>query len=167
MIGIMSEIVYFTVVNNIAPIMVSSLNDMYMSYVSGRRTDIGTTTTLSDVDDEQELEQLQMERLLKWMGLIFEDSTVVPVTPILYTGTTTLPVNDTRKAYKKDLYNIYVTIASDFRQYQTYKKYYANIWLFSMFRNKNTRDLVRKILSDVKLYYKCLRMLILFEHLQH
>ena len=70
-----AEFMYHLVVNNIAPIMASSITGMYASYFSGRN--LPTPTLLQPImDDERELDQLQMDRMIKWMGLIFEDSFV-------------------------------------------------------------------------------------------
>ncbi len=163
MAGVGSEFLYHLVVNNIAPIMASSVAGIYTSYFSGRSAPTPTLVR-SEIDDERELDLLQMERMLKWMSLIFEDSFV----PIQKPGDPgIIPTDDTHKAYKKELYSIYVTICSDFSQYQNWKKYNANIWMFSSYRNKNTKDLARKILGDVKLFHEGLKMFSMFEKLQN
>jgi hypothetical protein len=102
-----------------------------------------------------------MERMLKWMSLIFEDSFVSVDKPGI------VPADDTHKAYKKELYSIYVNICSDFSQYQNWKKYNSTIWMFSSYRNKNTKALARKILGDVKLFHEGLKMFSMFEKLQN
>ena len=153
MAGITSEFMYHLVVNNIAPIMASSITGMYTSYFSGRNAPTPTLVR-SESDDERELELIQMDRMLKWMSLIFEDSV----------GDTETPV-DTHKAYKKELYSIYMTIGSDFKQYEHWKKYNSTIWVFSSYRNKNTKALARKILADVKLFQEGLKMFSMFDKL--
>jgi hypothetical protein len=160
MATVASEFMYHLVVNNIAPIMASSLTGMYASYFSGRNLPTPTLVR-SDVDDERELDQLQMDRMLKWMGLIFEDSfemieTPTPPQPLM---------DDTHKAYKKELYSIYMTIGSDYSQYQRWKQYNANVWIFSSYRNKNTKALAKKILADVRLFHEGLKMFSMFEKL--
>jgi len=142
--------------------MASSVVGIYTSYFSGRNAPTPTLVR-SDIDDERELDLLQMDRMLKWMSLVFEDSFVPiekpgeePPTPI---------VDDTHKAYKKELYSIYVTICSDFKQYQNWKKYNSTIWMFSSYRNKNTKGLARKILGDVKLFHEGLKMFSMFDKL--
>jgi hypothetical protein len=162
MATVASEFMYHLVVNNIAPIMASSLTGMYASYFSGRNLPTPTLVR-SDVDDERELDQLQMDRMLKWMGLIFEDSFEMienrePSTP-------QPPMDDTHKAYKKELYSIYMTIGSDYKQYQHWKQYNANVWVFSSYRNKNTKALAKKILADVRLFHEGLKMFSMFEKL--
>jgi hypothetical protein len=165
MTSVGSEFLYHLVVNNIAPIMASSVMGMYTSYFSGRNAPTPTLVR-SDTDDERELDLLQMDRMLKWMSLVFEDS-FVPIenpsdTPSTIPGNV---LDDTHKAYKKELYSIYVTIGSDFKQYQHWKKYNANIWMFSSYRNKNTKGLARKILGDIKLFHEGLKMFSMFEKL--
>jgi hypothetical protein len=162
MATVASEFMYHLVVNNIAPIMASSLTGIYTSYFSGGNRPTPTLVR-SDIDDERELDQLQMDRMLKWMGLIFEDSFEMienrePSTP-------QPPMDETHKAYKKELYSIYMTIGSDYKQYQHWKQYNSNIWVFSSYRNKNTKAIAKKILADVRLFHEGLKMFSMFEKL--
>jgi len=160
MTAVGSEFLYHLVVNNIAPIMASSVAGLYTTYFSGRNAPTPTLVR-SETDDERELDLLQMERMLKWMSLIFEEK-FHPVD-----DTPPLDNEETHKAYKKELYSIYVTIVSDFKQYQNWKQYNSNIWMFSSYRNKNTKSLARKILGDVKLFHEGLKMFSMFEKLQN
>jgi len=102
----------------------------------------GTHAT-SEINEEHELDSIQLDRLLLLMKLVFEDS---------FTEKNT----DKHKLYKQELYNIYKTIRSDYVQYEQWKKYNSNLWLFSSFRTKNTRDLAKKILADVRLFKEAL-----------
>lgn len=145
--------------------MASSLTGMYTSYFSGRTAPtpilIGQNT-----DDERELDLLQMDRMLKWMNLVFEDHFVpIETTDPGSTNEHETPMDDTHKAYKKELYSIYVTICSDYIQYRQWKKYNSGIWIFSSYRKKNTKDLARKILADVKLFHEGLKMFTMFDKL--
>ena len=160
MATVASEFMYHLVVNNIAPIMASSLTGIYTSYFSGGNRPTPTLVR-SDTDDERELDQLQMDRMLKWMGLIFEDSFEMIETP----STPQPPMDETHKAYKKELYSIYMTIGSDYKQYQHWKQYNSNIWVFSSYRNKNTKAIAKKILADVRLFHEGLKMFSMFEKL--
>lgn len=162
MATVASEFMYHLVVNNIAPIMASSLTGIYTSYFSGGNRPTPTLVR-SDTDDERELDQLQMDRMLKWMGLIFEDS--FEMIEIREPSTPQPPMDDTHKAYKKELYSIYMTIGSDYKQYQHWKQYNSNIWMFSSYRNKNTKALAKKILADVRLFHEGLKMFSMFEKL--
>jgi hypothetical protein len=164
MANMATEFMYHLVVNNIAPIMASSLTGMYTSYFSGRNLPTPTLVR-SDIDDERELDQLQMDRMLKWMSLIFEDSFEMMETPPCEPSVSRPPMDDTHKAYKKELYSIYMTIGSDYSQYQRWKQYNANVWVFSSYRNKNTKALAKKILADVRLFHEGLKMFSMFEKL--
>jgi hypothetical protein len=162
MATVASEFMYHLVVNNIAPIMASSLTGIYTSYFSGGNRPTPTLVR-SDTDDERELDQLQMDRMLKWMGLIFEDS--FEMIEIREPSTPQPPMDETHKAYKKELYSIYMTIGSDYKQYQHWKQYNSNIWVFSSYRNKNTKAIAKKILADVRLFHEGLKMFSMFEKL--
>jgi hypothetical protein len=99
-------------------------------------------------DDEREVDLLQMDRLLKWMELVFDDS----FTPV--NGHTT----DTHRAYKQELFSVYRTICSDYQQYRNWKQYNQNIWLFISYRKRDTKSLARKLLSDVRLFKEGLQL---------
>lgn len=142
--------------------MASSLTGIYTSYFSGGNRPTPTLVR-SDIDDERELDQLQMDRMLKWMGLIFEDS--FELIEIREPSTPKPPMDETHKAYKKELYSIYMTIGSDYSQYQRWKQYNSNVWIFSSYRNKNTKALAKKILADVRLFHEGLKMFSMFEKL--
>ena len=141
--------------------MAASVTSMYTSYFSGRNAPTPTLVR-SDVDDERELDLLQMDRMLKWMSLIFEDSFTIIESD---SSTPGIPSDETHKAYKKELYNIYMTIGSDYKQYRHWKNYNSNVWIFSSYRNKDTKMLARKILADVKLFHEGLKMFSMFEKL--
>lgn len=103
-------------------------------------------------EEERELELLQMDRLLKWMALVFEvpDPLGVP--------------EETRRAYKKELFSIYRTLCSDYQQYRNWKTYNQGLWLLSSYRRRDTKGLARKLLSDVRLFKEGLQLLFLMEH---
>ena len=156
MSGVTVQFLYHLVANNMVPMMAASVSSMYMNYFSGRNTQTPTLVR-SETDDERELDLLQMDRMLKWMSIIFEDS-FVPIET---------PVEDTHKAYKKELYSIYMTIGSDYKQYRQWKQYNNGIWLLSSYRNKDTKALAKKILADVKLFHEGLKMFSMFDKLQN
>ena len=146
MTTISSQILYHMILNQIGPILSSTLTGIYSSYLSHTKT----TPSIPEMDDERELDLLQMNQLLKWMGLVFDDS-MIP--------------SDSHKAYKQELYNIYITIWSDYKQYEEWKLYNKGLWMFSSYRNKNTKGLAKKILSDIKLFKEGLEMFSMFERL--
>lgn len=134
-------------------IQMQLLYQLFMNHAGPMMSSVFTSAyhVRSEVDDERELDLLQMDRMLKWMSLPFEDT--VDKTKIEH------------RSYKQELYNIYVTIRSDFHQYQEWKRYNASLWAFSSYRNKNTKELARKILADVKLFKEGLEMFSQFEKL--
>ena len=141
-----SQVVTHFIVTNIGPIISSILSSTYSSYTTPTQH---PNVVRQETDDERELDLLQMERLVKWMRLIFDDSTEM--------------ASETHTAYKKELYNIYVTICSDHIQYQQWKKYNDSLWIFSSMRKKNTKGLARKILADIKLFKEGLEMFSMFQ----
>jgi hypothetical protein len=149
MTSIPTQLFYHFVLTNIGPIAVSALNSMYTNYTANQPH---PTIFRQEVDDERELELIQMDRLLKWMKLVFEDSIKIPNES--YT--------ESHRAYKQELYSIYVTICSDYIQYQDWKKYNDSLWMGSSYRNKNTKGLAKKILGDVKLFKEGLEMFSMF-----
>jgi hypothetical protein len=151
MTNIQTQFIYHLFVNNIVPIMANSVSSISSSYFSGRTVQ-PPTIIRSEIDDERELDLLQMDRFLKWMSLIFDDSIITPTPGHV----------ETQKAYKKELYSIYMTIGSDYKQYKHWKKYNNEIWLFSSYRCKNTKSLANKILSDIKLFNEGLKMFSMF-----
>jgi|LauGreDrversion4_2_1035121.scaffolds.fasta_scaffold11089_4 hypothetical protein len=97
-----------------------------------------------EMKNDNTLDYFQIDKLLKWMKLFFDD----------YTESS----DETHKAFKKELYNIYCTINSDYAQYKQLVKYNNSLYLLSSFRSKNTKDLVKKINSDVELFNEGLKM---------
>jgi hypothetical protein len=104
----------------------------------------------------KDLDYFQMERLLKWMSLFFENEDDKE------DDTKEDEKEETKKAYKKELYNIYIGIRSDYKQYLNWKKYNNSIWLLSSIRSKNTKDLSKKIISDIELFNEGLKMFSMF-----
>ncbi len=112
------------------------------------------TPTPAEPDEERELDLLQMDRLLKWMELVF-DPTFLP-SPMV--------PEETHRAYKQELFSIYRTLCSDYQQYLRWKKHNQSIWLFSSYRRYDTKGIARKLLSDVRLFKEGLQIFFLMEH---
>ena len=93
------QVISHMIINNIGPIILSMMSSVYSLYTAPT----APVTSTKEVDEERELDLLQMERLIKWMNMLFDYSVSVSVS---------------QKAYKQELYNIYVTIVSDYKQYQ-------------------------------------------------
>jgi hypothetical protein len=159
---------YHLIVNNLAPILASSATSISSSYFSNRAAPPLPTMIRPEHDDERELDLLQMDRMLIWMRLIFEDTfvSVEKETPgQAKREQAQEQAQELHKGYKKELYSIYMSIRSDYAQYQQWKQYNNSIWMFSSYRNKNTKALAKKILSDVKLFHEGLKMFSMFEKL--
>ena len=116
------QVVSHIIINNIGPIILSMMSSVYSLYTAPT---VPVTST-KEVDEERELDLLQMERLIKWMNMLFDYSVTVSVS---------------QKAYKQELYNIYVTIVSDYKQYQQWKVYNDSLWIMTAYRKKNTKAL--------------------------
>jgi hypothetical protein len=155
-----SQVIYQLVVNNIAPVMASSVSSMCSSYFSSKRESI--IKTMQEVDDERELDLLQMDRLLKWMCLIFEEGK----NDREETLETLNEKKETMTKYKQELYSIYKTICSDYKEYERWKKYNSSLWILPSYRNKNTKFLAKKILSDIKLFNEGLNIFSMFEKIK-
>lgn len=108
---------------------------------------------VTEPDDERELDLLQMDRLLKWMELVFDDSFTPVSSPPSCPGT-----DESRRTYKQELFNIYRTLCSDYQQYCRWKAHNQSIWLFSSYRRQNTKGAARKLLSDIRLFKEGLQL---------
>lgn len=97
--------------------------------------------TPPSMSEEHEVEMLQMDRLLRWLALVFDGTDSTTDSPL-----------PTRQAYKQELYNLYRTLCSDYRQYERWKTYNQSIWFLSSYRRYDTKTLAQKILSDVRLF---------------
>lgn len=133
------QVVSHIITSNIGPIILSMMTSVYSLYTAPTTP----ATSTKEIDEERELDLLQMERLIKWMNMLFDYSVTVSVS---------------QKAYKQELYNIYVTIVSDYKQYQQWKAYNDSLWIMTAYRKKNTKALAKKILGDCTLFKEGLQM---------
>ena len=140
MSSIATQILYQLIMTNIAPLFVSTCNSVCSSYFGKTQQPI---IGRIDIDEEKELDRLQMDRLLKWMNMIFEVQEETP---------------ESHREYKQELFNIYRTLYSDYKQYQSWKRYNSELWVMSSYRKKNTKSLAAKILCDIKLFNEGLKM---------
>jgi hypothetical protein len=145
--SVQSQMVYHLIINTIAPLMASSVSSMYTNYFAKKPEQIPTLVR-TETDDEHDLDVLQMDRLLKWMSLVFDSQT---------------EASETQKAYKRELYSLYTTIVSDYKQYVKWKKYNSEIWM-SYYR-KDTKSLAKRIVGDIKLFNEGLKMFTMFDKL--
>ena len=142
MASLPAQVIYQFVINHLAPLLASSVAGLSSSYFSGRKD---PTLVRHDVDEERELDMLHMDRLLPWMRIMFDEPQ----------ETVTM---EARQAYKKELYSVYITIRSDYTQYQQWKQYNSSIWVLSSYRKKNTPALAKKILADIRLFHEGLKL---------
>jgi hypothetical protein len=98
---------------------------------------------------EKELDRLQMSRLLKWMDMFFNDETENKAENKAENNEMTI-----KQAYRKELFSIYKTISSDYKQYENWKRYNQSLWVFRSYRAKHTNSLAQKILSDLALFHE-------------
>jgi hypothetical protein len=112
----------------------------------------------------KDLDYFQMERLLKWMSLFFEQDKDKE-NEENEDNKENENKEETKRAYTRELYNIYIGIRSDYKQYLSWKKYNNSIWILSSIRSKNTKDLSKKIISDIELFNDGLKMFSLFNKL--
>lgn len=136
------QVISQLLINNIVPLMASSASAVASAYFTSPRESL--IKTIQEVDEERELEMLQMDHMLTWMEMVFN------------TATTT--ANADISKYKQDLYNIYRTICSDYKEYQRWAAYNKSLWLLSGYRKRNTKQLARKIVADVRLFKEGLQL---------
>jgi hypothetical protein len=136
-----SQLLYQLASYTAVPLLSSSMSRLYAYYSSSTPP---PTIARTEVNEEKELDAINMDRMLKWMHLIFE----------------TTPNEETasHKEYKKELYSIYVGIVSDYKEYQQWKHYNRTLWVLSSYRKKNTTSLAAKILADIKSFHDGLHM---------
>lgn len=151
-----SELLYGFLMKQLNVMMTAHFQRMCTSYLTVYPTPSKPTPTPSEQDDEREVELLQMDRLLKWMELVFDPS---------FLPSRIVP-EETHRAYKQELLNIYRTLCSDYQQYRHWKQYNQSIWFFSSYRKRDTKALARKLVSDVRLFKEGLQIFFLMEHKQ-
>ena len=136
------QVLSHIIVTNIGPILLSMASSAYSMYSVPVNAPIRQET-----DAEHDLDHLQMDQLIKWMKMLFDDS-----------ERSSIDVTITQKAYKQELYSIYVGVVSDYKQYQQWKQYNESLWVLSSYRKKNAKGLAKKILGDMILFKEGLQM---------
>lgn len=95
-----------------------------------------------------ELDRMQINRLLKWIHLFFEK-----YPPSLNNEDDEKDdKGNIKHQYIKELYQLYKTILSDYNQYVQFKTFNESLWLLRTYRAKSTNDISKKIISDVTLF---------------
>jgi len=144
----MSQLLYQLATQSAVPIVTSSISRLYAYWYSSSTNTSANAPIQSDtgvMDAEHDLDAIHMDRLLKWMHIIFDSEHTTEETA-------------SHKEYKRELYNIYVGIVSDYKQYQQWKQYNRTLWVLISYRKKHTQALAAKILSDIKSFHDGLQM---------
>ena len=103
---------------------------------------------------EHELDRLQINRLLKWLQLFFEQYPPSDSDSKIEDDN----IKNLKHQYIKELYQIYKTIQSDYNQYEQWKSFNNGLWFLRNYRMKSTNDLAKKIISDVTLFNEGLNL---------
>lgn len=101
-------------------------------------------------DYEKELEKLQMPQLLKWMKTFFDIEK--EDTNNRNDETQQSDKEITKKEYFKELYSVYKTITSDYKQYERWHSYNHSLYVLKSYRSYSTNELAKKIIYDVHLF---------------
>lgn len=141
-----SEFLYGFLMKQLSVLVTSQFQRTCTTYLSSAPSKPAASV---EPDDERELELLQMDRLLKWMKLVFDDS---------FTPAPSSESEEAQRVYKQELFSIYRTLCSDYQQYRHWKQYNQSIWFLSSYRSRDTKALARKILSDVRLFKEGLQL---------
>lgn len=150
-ISLSTELLYGFLMKQLSVLVTTQFQRTCTSYLSPSSASHSVPPSV-EPDDEHELDLLQMDRLLKWMELVFDGFT--PGSP---------ESGETRRAYKQELFSIYRTLCSDYQQYRHWKQYNQSIWFFSSYRRRDTKGLARKLLSDVRLFKEGLQLLMVID----
>ena len=132
-------------VQSVSPLLLTSAYHAAGSYFRPRPTSPTAATRGSDELD-QELERMQMTRLLKWMEMMFDEHANTP------------SEEHPSSVYRQELYSLFKGIRSDYHEYTRWKTYNDSLWLMSSYRKKNIYPLAKKILADLTLFREGLQM---------
>lgn len=137
-------------------IVYSNLNSYITSYLTYKPVDSSTHNY------EKELDKLQMTQLLKWMKTFFEIEKNEDLNDVDGKGEKDGKDHEnckdyenkenTKKEYFKELYNVYKTILSDYRQYDRWKLHNHSLYILKSYRSYATNELAKKIIYDVHLF---------------
>lgn len=97
------------------------------------------------VPEAERLDENEMSCLIRWMQLFFDNDT---------------PEHDKDddRPYRQELYNLFVTIRSDYAGYCEHVKYNQSLWLLPSYRRRNLSALVQKIKSDIRMFHQALQL---------
>jgi hypothetical protein len=140
----MSAIFQQLLLQQLAPFVVTGVYSIAGSYFRARPS----SPTVIAIGPEQEVQRLQMDRLLKWMEMMFDETV---------DSTSVTPVAEP-SPYRQELYSLFKGIRSDYHEYVRWKRYNDDLWIMTSYRKKNLKPLAEKILADVALFREGLQM---------
>lgn len=133
------------------------LNLMYSTYsftssffsppFSSSSTSSSSSSSSSSALSNQELDDIEMSYLLKWMHMFFEADETETVNP-----------------YRQELFNLYMNIKSDYAGYKEHLRYNRSLWILPSYRQRNLSSLTHKIQSDIRMFHQALQ---LFAYMQN
>lgn len=117
-------------------------------------------------DYEKELDKLQMPQLLKWMNTFFKIEHVENDKQLNTKDSKNGENGEneeneenrenekeiTKKQYFKELYSVYKTIVSDYKQYERWNLHNRSLYVLKSYRSYSTNELAKKIIYDVHLF---------------
>jgi hypothetical protein len=127
-----SQMVY----NNLLPSLLPSLFGLIQTSVSSRLS--------QTYENSNELSRMQLPRVLKWMEMFFTEPHEEE--------------SECKAAYRSELYSIYKSIDSDYRQYEKWRSYNKSLWVLRRYRDYPTEELAKKIVSDIVLFHEGMSM---------
>ena len=91
-----SQLLYQLATHTAVPLLSSSISRLYTYWYTPSETSVRAEPHPANA--EQELDAIHMDRMLKWMHIIFDSDA----------HTVSTPGQESHKEYKKELYSIYV-----------------------------------------------------------
>ena len=127
-----SQMVYHNLLSSLFSLIQLSVT----SYVLPRLT--------QTYEHSNELSRMQLPRVLKWMELFFTEPHQEE--------------SECKAAYRSELYSIYKSIDSDYRQFEKWRTYNKSLWVLRRYRSYPTEPLAQKIVSDIVLFHEGMSM---------
>lgn len=112
------------------------------SFLSPSLPSSSSSSPLKENKPDLSLDQGEMNHMLKWMALFFSD----------------LDHSAHPDPYQQELYNLFVTIRSDYHGYLEHVRYNQSLWLFPNYRRRNLDTLAHKIKTDLKMFTQALQL---------
>lgn len=134
--------------NQLVALLASSYS-FSTTYFSSSTSSSSPSSSSSKPELDDLLDETEMSYLLKWMGMLLETKSG---------GTEESP-----NPFRQELYNLFVTIRSDYAEYIRSRRYNQSLWLLSSFRQRNLAPLAKKIRVDVRMFHEGLTMLAHFD----